>query len=238
MILDEARVVRERLARADAASTNIEEAAALAKKKDELLTLAVQVESLANRRAMLRQGGVPLSAAPDTEKAKELCGMILARFTESPRAATLVDKQRWTKLTGTLHDFNVSEEMLQKQDWKGYYGTRLFGGVSPEQRKQTILITLPENQSKWDHYKRLYARFSEYRNTVPASAEDLDGVQTCSKELSEIRFVENDDVPVAVREFFNATSSGSGANLDLLTPEVIGWLRANNMLNNYAVRAR
>lgn len=237
MILDEARVVRARLARADAASSSVEEAAALAKKKGELLALAAKVESLANRRAVLRQGGVPLSAAPDTEKTKQLCGMILTRFTESPKAATLADKQRWTKLTDTLLEFHVSEETLQKQDWKGYYGTRLFGGVSPEQRKQTILMTLPENQKEWDRYKRLYARFAEYRNTVPVTTEDLEGIQACSKELSEIRFVENDDVPIAVREFFNATSTG-GANLDLLTTEVIAWLRANDMLNNYAVRAR
>jgi hypothetical protein len=238
MMLDEARVARARLARADEASSSIEEAEALAKKKNELSALAAKVESLANRRAMLRQGGVPLSATPDVEKAKQLCSMVLARFTESPKSATLVDRQRWTKLSEVLLEFNVSEETLQKQDWKEFYRTRLFAGVSPEQRKQTILMTLTENQKEWDRYKRLYTQFAQYRNSVPVTAEDLGFVQACSKELSEIRFVENDDVPVAVREFFNATSSGSGASLDLLTTEVIAWLRANNMLNNYAVRAR
>jgi hypothetical protein len=238
MMLDEARVVRARLARADAASSSVEEAEALAKKKKELFALAAKVESLANRRAMLRQGGIPLSFATDLDKVKQLCGMILTRFTELPKASTLVDKQRWTKLSEVLLEFNASEETLQKQDWKEYFGTRLFAGVSPEQRKQTILITLPENQKEWDRYKRLYTQFAQYRNSVPVTAEELGVVQACSKELSKIRFVENDDVPVAVREFFNATSSGSGASLDLLTTEVIAWLRDNNMLNNYAVRAR
>ena len=238
MILDEARIASERLARANAASSNVEEAEALAKKKNELRALASKVESLANRRGILRQGGVPLSPSPDVEKIKQLCGMILTRFTESPKAATLVDKQRWTKLAESLADFNVSEETLQKQDWKGYYGSRLFGGVTPEQREQTILMTMPENQEALGLYKRLYKLLVMYRNAVPGSADELDEAQAPSWHLSEIRFVENDDGPLAVGEFFNATSSGSGANLELLTLEVIKWLRTNNMLNNYAVRAR
>ena len=87
MILDEARIASERLARANAASSSVEEAEALAKKKNELRALASKVESLANRRGILRQGGVPLSPSPDVEKIKQLCGMILTRFTESPKAA-------------------------------------------------------------------------------------------------------------------------------------------------------
>lgn len=237
-MLNEARRVRARLVRTEVASTSVEEAAALAKKKAELILLAAKVKSLANRRDLLRNGGVTLSVAPDTEKVKQLCSLMLTRFSESPKATTLVDKQRWTKLTEALIEFNASEDTLQKQDWKGYYGTKLFGGVSPEQRKQTILMTLPENQKAWDRYKRLYTRFAEFRNSLPISAEDLKDVQNCSKELTEIRFIENDDVPMAVRAFFNATSTGNGANLDLLTTEVIDWLRTNNMLNNFAVRAR
>lgn len=237
-MLNEARRVRARLVRTEVASTSVEEAAALAKKQAELILLAAKVKSLANRRDLLRKGGVTLSVAPDTEKVKQLCSLMLTRFSESPKATTLVDKQRWTKLTEALIEFNASEDTLQKQDWKGYYGTKLFGGVSPEQRKQTILMTLPENQKEWDRYKRLYARFAEFRNSLPNSAEDLKDVQNCSKELTDIRFIENDDVPMAVRAFFNATSTGNGANLDLLTTEVIDWLRTNNMLNNFAVRAR
>lgn len=238
MILDEARVARERLQRANAASSSVEEAESLARKKNELREWDSRVEFLVSRRSVLRQRNIPLSPAPNVERAKQLCGRILARFTESPKAATLVGMQRWTNLAQAFAEFNASEDTLQKQDWKGYYGSRLFGGVPPEQREQTILMSLPENQAALGLYRRLYRQLSQYRNSVPVAVEELDDLQACSRELSEIRFVENGDVPVAVREFFNATSSGSGANLDLLTPEVIGWLRTSNMLNNYAVRAR
>lgn len=238
MILDEARKARERLVRAVTAMSNVEEAEALSKKKSEFGTLAEKVATLAKRRSMLKQGGVPLSGPPDVEKARQSCNMLLTRFTESPKASTLVDKQRWTKLTESLAELCTVEDTLQKQDWKGYYGTRLFGGVPPEQREQTILTSLPENQEALGLYKRLYKRLSVYRATLPCTTEELKEAQESSEQLSGIRFVENTDVPSAVREFFNATSSGGGASLELLTTEVIDWLRSNAMLNNFAVRAR
>ena len=238
MIRDEARKARERLARADAAMSSVEETNALSKKKSELSLLAEKVGALVKRRDMLRQRGVPLSMSPDVEKARKSCSMLLARFTESPKAATLVDKHRWTKLTESLAEFNAAEDALQKEDWKRYYATKLFGGVSPEQREQTILITLPENQEALVRYKRLYKQLSLYRATLPCTSNELEVAQDSSRQLSEIRFIENKDVPSAVREFFNATSSASGANLELLTTEVVDWLRLNGMLNNFAVRAR
>ena len=238
MIGEEARKARERLVRADAAMSSVEEADALSRKKSELRALAAKVTALAERRYMLRRGGVPLSQPHDVEKAKQSCRMILTRFTESPKAATLVDKQRWTKLTESLTEFNAMEETLQRQDWKEYYCTKLFGGVPPEQREQTILMTLPENRDALALYKSLYKRLSLYRAAVPSTAVELEEAQESSRQLSGIRFVENNDVPSAVREFFNATSSGGGANLELLTREVVDWLRSNGMLNHFAVRAR
>ncbi len=238
MINDDARIALERLARADAAMNSVEEADALSKKKSELRALAEKVGVLAERRGMLRQGGVPLSQSPDVEKVRKSCDMILTRFTESPKAETLVDKQRWTKLIKALAEFNAVEETLQRQDWKGYYGTRLFGGVPPEQREQTILMTLPENQEALALYRHLYKQLSRYRTAVPCTADELKEAQESSSQLSMIRFVENHHVPPTVREFFNATSTAGGANLELLTIEVVDWLRSNGMLNNFAVRAR
>lgn len=238
MLLNDARNVRARLMRAEAASSGIEEADALARKRNELAELASRVMMLARRNALLREEGVLLSPIPDIDKAKELIRQISARFAESPKATTLVDKKRWSKLILALTEFNASAETLQKQDWKAYFISKLFGGVPPEQRKQTILQALPENQKALVRYTHLYQCFNQYRNTVPSTVEALREVHGCSNDLANIQFVENDDVPTPVKAFFNATSAGSGASLDFLTPEVIEWLRTNNMLANYVVRAR
>jgi hypothetical protein len=237
VIRDEAKRVRERLARADAATRGVEEAEALSRKKNELSGLTTKIRYLARRRSLLRQGGVPLSRPSDVESVKKPCVSVLTKFTESPTATTLVERQRWTKLTESLTKFITEEETLQTQGWESYCANRLFGGVRPAQREQTILMTLPENQRFFARYKSLYSKLSQLRGAVPGTLEELEEARDCSKQLSEIRFVENNDVPAAVREFFNATSSGGGAHLDLLTTEVLDWLRANGMLKNFAVRA-
>ena len=238
MLLDEARVIRDRLIKMESASTSVEEAAALSAKANELAVLATRVETVSRRNRLLRERGVPLSPKQGADNARQSVNRLNERFAESPKSNTLVDGQRWTRLTAALGEFSKLTETLQKQDWMNYFTSRLFAGVPPEQRKQTILQTLPENRSALDSYTRLYQRFNQYRNAVPSSAEEFDLVHDCSDKLGAIRFVENDDVPGAVKAFFNATSSGSGANLDFLTVEVVDWLRTSNMLANYVVRAR
>lgn len=240
MLLSDARNVKERLMSAEAARSGIEEAEALAAKRNELQELADRVVALARRNTLLREQNITLSPIPSIDKAKQQISQNNARFVESPKAATLVDKQRWSKLVSVLTELATKAETLQQQDWETYFSSKLFGGVSPEQRRQTILQALPANQNALQRYTDLYRCFQQYRNSIPGTADALREVHACSKQLEEIQkqFVENNDVPVGVRAFFNATSTGTGASLDFLTPEVIEWLRTNNMLANYVVRAR
>lgn len=238
MLLNDARNVRVRLMSAEAAKSGIEEAEALATKRNELKKLVDRVSNLTSRNSILKEKEIPLSTIPGIEKTKQLVIQINARFAESPKVATLVDGRRWSRLGEALTEFSVSAEELQKQDWKTYFNSKLFGGASPEQRKQTILLVLPEHKKTFEIYANLYHRLHQYRNAVPVTVEALNEVLTCSNDLASIRFVENDDVPAPVRMFFNAISIGSGAGLDLLTPEVIDWLRTNGMLDNYVIRAR
>ena len=239
-MFDEVRVARERLMHAEEAKLNVEEAQELAKKKKELLNLVAEFKYLAHRREVLQQGGVQLSMVGEVDKVKQLCGKILDRFIESPKNETLMRNKGWINLLVALKEFNREEESQQKHNWKEYFAYRLFGGLSPEQRKQTLTLSLPVNKRAFERYERVYQLFSQHKNTVPNSIEQLVNVQTYSEELVKINseFVENDNVPLTVQEFFAATVTTNGASLELLTEEVIIWLRANNMINNYAVRTR
>jgi hypothetical protein len=239
VILDDARNVRDRLLRAEAATSDIEEARNLSTIKAELHGLVNKVANLAERRIWLKVGGVSLSDPPDDlVKVKQISRMLATRFLESPKSSTLVDRQRWRNLTDALARFQTVEETQQRQDWKIYFDTKLFGGVPPEQREQTILMSLPENQEALGRYKNLYKRLAAFRTVLPSTFDEFKDLQKCSDELSQIQFIENKDVPSAVREFFKATASGTGAHLDLLTSEVIAWLRTNSMLNHFAIKAK
>ena len=238
MILDEARAIRDRLIKMESASTSVEETAALCAKANELAVLATRVAAFSRRNLLLRERGVPLSPKQGVDTARQVVNLLSKRFAESPKPNTLVDGQRWMKLTAAMVEFSTSTETLQKQDWVNFFDSRLFAGVSPEQRIQTILQSLPENRVSMATYTDLFRRFRLYRNSVPGTSEEFDAVQLCSDQLGAISFIENDEVPATVRAFFNAVSSGSGASLDFLKVDVVEWLQANKMLANYVVRAR
>lgn len=238
MLLNDSRAVRDRLARMEAAKTNIVEATSLSNKANELKSWAAKVQMLSERNRLLRQKSVARSSNLEANPVLQTIKLSSERFAESPHSSTLVGGQRWSKLVAALGEFSIAAETLQKQDWMKHFSTRLFAGVPPEQRRQTIVQSMPDNIVALRNYTQWYQRFIKYRNVVPASAEDFDDVQSSSDQLAAITFKENDDVPGPVKAFFNATSSGSGADLVFLTAEVVEWLRANNMLTNYVVRAR
>lgn len=238
MLLNESRDVRDRLARMEAAKANVVEATSLSAKANELKTWATKVQSLSERDRLLRQRSVARSSSLDANPVLQAIKLSSERFAESPQSSTLVGGQRWVKLVAALVEFSIAAETLQKQDWVEHFTTRLFAGLPPDQRKQTIVQSMPDNTIAIKNYTQWYQRFIKYRNVVPASIEEFDDVQSCSDQLAAITFKENDDVPGPVKAFFNATSSGSGAGLDFLTVEVVEWLRTNHMLANYVVRAR
>ncbi len=238
MLLNESRDVRDRLARMEAAKANVVEATSLSAKANELKTWVTKVHSLSERNRLLRQRSVARSSSLDANPVLLAIKHSSERFAESPQSSTLVGGKRWARLAAALDEFSIATEALQKEDWVKHFASQLFAGVPPEQRKQTIVQSMPDNIVALRNYTQWYQRFIKYRNVVPASGEDFDDVQSCSDQLASISFKENDDVPGPVKAFFSATSSGSGARLDFLTAEVVEWLRTNNMLANYVVRAR
>ena len=54
------------------------------------------------------------------------------------------------------------------------------------------------------------------------------------KKISEIKFQEN--IPENVKKFFEQTNIG--ASLEYLTEDVMEWLRENDLLSSFVVRAR
>ena len=238
MLIDESRVVRERLIHLESLKATVTEARELSAKADELTVLSAKVQRLSVRNQLLNKHRVERTSRLEIAAVLQSVELCSQRFSESAKVSTLVAGQRWSKMVIALGSFSVAADTLQKQDWVKHFESKLFAGVPPEQRTQTIVQTMPENITAMRNYTQWYQRFIKYRNFVPASAEDFDDVQSCSDQLAAITFKENDDVPGPVKAFFNATSSGSGAGLEFLTAEVVEWLRTNHMLTNYVVRAR
>ena len=238
MILDKAKAAQQELKYFKRLNDSVAEAVALAAKKKELLELHDKVKELASSRAMLQCGGVPLSPAPEISASNKSCTSILEEFKRIPKSNTLIEKKRWIKLTQVLEIFIKAELSVQKESWTQFFNKNLFNASPPDLIESTILMSLKDNSDAMIRYRVLYDKFVPFRNVVPTTRTDLENIKNWSIELSEIKFIQNDALPKAVREFFSAISSGRGANLDLLTKEVLDWLRTNNMLNNYSVKAK
>jgi hypothetical protein len=106
--------------------------------------------------------------------------------------------------------------------------------LPPEQRKVGLIQSLPANKVALEQYSRLYGKFISYRTAIPSSSQAWEEVHQCSRELGQIIFEEN--VPKEVEAFINAVPHG--ANLRLLTAEVIKWLNEHDLLASFVVRAR
>lgn len=233
MLLENAKAAHERLQSAEAARVNLDEAQALLDLQKELSLKAMKLHALVVRATLLREHGVVLSPGPDTKTMRKSIDTLRKRFDEKTKSSTLTQGKHWTGLQTELDGAIAALEAEQRHDWKNYFATRLFAGLPPEQRKVGLVQT-PDNKIALGQYERLYEKFARYRNTVASTAQELDEVHRCSEALMNITFVE--DVPKAVELFINAVPSGAG--LELLTAEVIEWLRAQGLLGSFVVRAR
>lgn len=234
MLLANAKAAHEGLQGAEAARANLAEAQALLDLHRSLADCAGRLHELVTRANLLREYGVPLSPGPDTKAMRKTITNLRTRFDQVSTSRTLTQGKHWTGLLATLDGANATLDASQRQDWKDYFATQLFAGLPPAQRKVGLVHTLPENKLAIDQYTGLYEQFARYKSTVPSTLEALEDVRRCSDALGKITFVE--DVPKDVEAFINAVPTG--ASLELLTSEVIDWLRENGLLGSYMVRAR
>jgi len=158
---------------------------------------------------------------------------VAARFSEETNSKTLTKGRRWSLLIRKLEGLVTQVKDMQTKDWSKFFKDNFFGGVSPDQRR-AVLPPTPENAKLLEQYSKLFQQYINYRSKIPQDACEFETLRSLSRQLAQIKFQE--DVPINVRKFFEATSAG--ASLDLLTNEVIDWLRKNNLLGSYVVRAR
>lgn len=232
-ILEEAKSTLGLFERVKAIAEGANEAKAIDLLRSKLVELSAPIHLLASNALTLRQEGVGLSPISELGVAIDAVKKARERFVESPKATTLRQGTRWTSLMNRLEALAEKGRTTQASDWRNYFDGKYFQGLPPVQRGATLAAT-PENTKAIDRYRTLYQAFIKYRSQPPQSSDEFNTLRLLSKQLAEIAF--QDDVPEDVRRFLDATSLGAG--LDLLTPEVIDWLRENNLLANYIVRAR
>jgi hypothetical protein len=215
------------------AADGAEEARTLDSLRGELAELASPIHELADKAVVFRGEGVNLSVISDLSNVRESAEKALERFQLAPKATTLRQGRVWTALTNKLQTLAQKAQTIQTADWQHYFDDHMFGGLPPAKR-EVILAKTPQNERALIRYRELYKSFVKYRLQPPTNVDEFNKLRSLSQQLAEITFQE--DVPDAVRKFLDALSGGAG--LHLLTTEVLTWLRDNDLLANYVVRAR
>lgn len=232
-LVAEATSTLARLTKLRAVAEGADEAKALELLRSELAEMADSVHAFAVSRTLFGAQAVSLSALADLTATQEALRKVFDRFQEAPESKTLRQGTRWTGLAKRLETFTEKAREAQNADWLRYFDEHFFGGLPPSKREATLAKT-PQNELALKRYRELYQLFIRFRLKPPATTEEFQLLRNLSQQLGEIEFKE--DVPDEVRKFLEALSAGAG--LHLLTAEVLGWLKDNDLLGNYVVRAQ
>jgi len=233
-LINDATITLERLTKLKVATDGAEEARSLSSLRNELAELASPINTLVEKASVLRGERVTLTPIPELANIRGSIQKNLECFQETPKASTLRQGTRWTTLTNKLKTFALLAHETLTNDWYQYFDQNFFGGLSPAKREENLAKTM-QNESALKLYRQIYQEFIKYRRYQPTNTEEFNKIRLLSQQLANIAFEEN--VPDGVRKFFDALNEG-GAELHLLTPDVLAWLCDKGSLANYIVRAR
>jgi hypothetical protein len=233
-MLENAVTISEKLKSLTEAKTGADSATSLEFLRSEINKISTPLKNLASVAVLWRTEGVPLSELSNLSGVKNIVDAMSTRLTEDPQLTTLTNGSRWKELTKNLDSLISNTRSTQNNDWSSYFTNTFFGGLDPDTRSQELAKT-PENQRLLMEYRNFYSNFIKYKNNYPTTQQMFVELREISSRLTQIKFEE--DLPEGVRQFFDAANRG-GAGLELLTNEVVEWLRNKDSLNKYIVRAK
>jgi hypothetical protein len=217
------------------ASTDAVEISKLDQLRQYLELLSSDAASTAKKSKALSECKVTLTPLINLKDVQDATQKLANKFKEEPKSSSVFEGKKWSsyneKTTLALKNATKSVE----SDWTKYFKT-LFGGMNPEQRKSRLILKIPENKIAIEKYTKIYNEFIHHNNQIPDSLEIFQKIHSLVKELSEISMAFKENVPENVKKFFDQTTFG--ASLDYLTDDVMVWLRENDMLSSFIVKAK
>jgi hypothetical protein len=129
---------------------------------------------------------------------------------------------------------NLSKAVLA--DWRRSREA-FFAGDTPTTLRGRLARTA-ENDRALEQYQILHQDLEAAFKAAPADPTAINDVKRLAQRLEETARSFNFDVPEAVKVFLEAVQSVAGAPLDLLTPEVVDWLKQNHSYDAYRISAK
>ncbi len=185
---------------------------------------------------LLRDEGI--NAAPDSisaEAARKTLARLIKRFTENRTADSLTKGRDWKLLDDQAQTAYQELTKALKAAWSQFIATA-YTGESPSHLERSLAIT-DRNLGQLRLYKQTYTQLKGLARSRPQERGDFARARELARQLGEIYQRFDFDVPEAAKQFLQAVADG-GADLDLLTEEVRGWLQQKGSSGHYRIVAR
>jgi hypothetical protein len=186
------------------------------------------------RRDVLIRAGIKPSVPEAVTQPKRRSEALLDKFRAQPFAATLTKGKGWTQLVADLQLAATEFDGANVAAWRAYR-EQLFGGDSPSTIRARIAMT-KGNAEAFQQYESLYVAFRKLFEQLPGDLSDVAIAERLANKLRETSSCFDFDVPSEVKIFLEAVQA-DGASIEMLTDEVRLWLKNNNAMKSYRVRA-
>lgn len=142
----------------------------------------------------------------------------------------------WTRLTNAAESANELVQEAASARWRQF--VEHLGHVDSPSVIEGRMLKTPANEALLATYKQQHSRYhTAVRSDLPSSAATQEELANAVAALKELREQLKGTAPDAVRLFLKAIET-SGAALELLTPEVMEWLRANDDPARFVIKPR
>lgn len=142
----------------------------------------------------------------------------------------------WTRLLAAADSANKAAADAARAAWEQV--REEMGSMETPASLEARMPRTPANERVLTDYKTQYQQYAALvRQGTPSSASVLHDLSRAIERLREVQAGLTLSAPEAVRVFLRAVQQGN-AGIDLLTPEVVAWLQANDDPARFVIRVR
>jgi hypothetical protein len=142
----------------------------------------------------------------------------------------------WARLNNAAESSNQRLRDAAREQWRQFIES--LGHIDSSAVLESRMLKTPSNEAILAKYKEHYGKFqSALRVELPTTASAREDLTVAVAALRELRDQLKGNAPDAVRVFLKAIENG-GAALELLTPDVLQWIRDNDDPNRFVIKPR
>lgn len=195
------------------------------------------------KRVMLAQK-VGYIAPPDAAMAditqankatQALCAQVRQLLLDTKDIEVLSQDDLWLRLLRTAEKANKICEGAIRTTWKALI--QALGAVESSSALAARVPATPGNEKVLTTYSALYSNYATLATAdMPAGPDSAPELEACVEQLRKILSTLT-PAPDSVHRFFKAIETG-GATLDLITEEVLEWLKRHDDWTRFVVKTR